>query len=632
MILAMPTRSGSFATALMGLSVALATVLLASSIGSSTSRSTATLYQWHGAALLLGIAGAAWYHALRSRRHASASQTGARTMALLAGLNAAVVVLVRDADDPSPQRVSYANPAARTVFGEATERLGGPLAAAMWPALHQAIDLAWSTRRAQQTEEGGQFPASTATASRSGVRWWLHQVIPLPDGLAVCTRETTAAHQTLQALQEKEAFYRTLVDSLPLGVFARSTRPRTAGQYVVWNQAAADIMRLPAEVVLGRTASELMPAEIVRQADTLDMAVVREPRVHRFNDLVFVTPTGERVIDMVKCPVYGQDGEIDHILSIAQDVTAQRQTAEQLRLASRVLEETGDAVVVSDAVDRIVAVNPAFLHLTGLPEADVLGRSAELVGLPPLRESHLPGILARLETGQRWHGESRQVCQDGRTLDIWLSVSTLRNEASRITQHIRLFSDISVLKAQQRELVEQARHDSLTGLPNRRAFGERLRQAMARTQRRPQALAVLFVDLDGFKAINDRHGHATGDQILVEVARRLQTCVRTTDTVCRLAGDEFTVILEGAGLPDDVARVGTRMLQCLSQPHAVGQEAIVCTPSIGAAFQQAEDTPDTLCARADAAMYVAKAAGKGRLEIDDATQPVTARKCQKAAI
>jgi diguanylate cyclase (GGDEF)-like protein/PAS domain S-box-containing protein len=315
--------------------------------------------------------------------------------------------------------------------------------------------------------------------------------------------------------------------------------------------------------------------------------------------------------------VYGVDGQLDHILSIAQDVTAQRQAADQLRMASRVIDETGDAVVVSDAVDRVVMVNPAFLNLTGMSPTEVVGKSAELLGLPPLRESHLPGIIPALNSGQRWSGESRQVCQNGRTLDTWLSVSTLRNELQRVTQHIRVFSDISILKAQQRELAEQARHDSLTGLPNRRAFGERLNQAMARARRNPQTLATLFIDLDGFKAVNDRYGHATGDELLVEVAKRLLDCVRLTDCVCRLAGDEFTVILEGAGHPDEVIRICKRILERLNQPHELMGDIVIVSPSIGAAVYESGETPDQMCQRADAAMYAAKRGGKANFVLSE---------------
>lgn len=452
--------------------------------------------------------------------------------------------------------------------------------------------------------------AFTRPGSKVPGRWLHHQIVPLDDGLAVITRDTSEAHQAMGVAREQTAFYRTLVDCLPMAVYARSTRPSSAGEYVVWNKAAAEVMQLPADKVLGRKASDLMPADVSRRGDEQDLAVLRDPRIHHFPNLTYQTPKGERIVDLIKAPVYGVDGEVDHILAIARDVTDQRQAAEQLKLASRVIDETGDAVVVSDAVDRIVMVNPAFLNLTGMTPAEVIGRNAELLGMPPLRESHLPGVIQALKGNQRWSGESRQVCQDGRTLDTWLSVSTLRNDLQKVTQHIRVFSDISVLKAHQRELAEQARHDSLTGLPNRRAFGERLNQAMARARRNPQMLGVLYIDLDGFKGVNDRYGHAAGDRLLAEVAKRLLTCVRLTDCVCRLAGDEFTVILEGAGNPGEVVRICQRIVERLSVPHDMAGDSVIVSPSIGAAIMQAGESAEAFCQRADTAMYAAKHAGK----------------------
>jgi diguanylate cyclase (GGDEF)-like protein/PAS domain S-box-containing protein len=281
-------------------------------------------------------------------------------------------------------------------------------------------------------------------------------------------------------------------------------------------------------------------------------------------------------------------------------------------LSSQVLQACGDAVVVTDGLDRVLMVNDAFLAMTGFSPSEVIGHSAELLGMSPLRDSHLDGMRSCLEAGLRWAGESNQVCANGGKVDTWLTVSALRNDKGGIRQHIRTFSDISALKQQQRVLAEQARHDSLTGLPNRRAFGERLQQAMARARRQPQTLVVLYVDLDGFKKVNDVHGHAVGDQLLIEVGHRLNACVRLTDCVCRLSGDEFTVILEGAGPPEEVQRIGKRILDRLSMPHQLGEQAVVVTPSIGGTLFQVGDNADALCQRADETMYQAKRTGKAR--------------------
>ena len=181
-----------------------------------------------------------------------------------------------------------------------------------------------------------------------------------------------------------------------------------------------------------------------------------------------------------------------------------------------------------------------------------------------------------------------------------------------------MVNDISRLKAQQRELAEQARRDSLTGLPNRREFSDRMRLAMARARRQPHTLALMYVDLDGFKAINDQLGHAAGDRLLIEVARRMEDCVRTTDCVCRLSGDEFTVILEGAGHPDEVTRIANRIIERLAQPCQIDAHTVQARASLGAAMWTEDEDMDALCQRADTAMYAAKHAGKGRFVLDTA--------------
>ncbi len=595
-------------------------------IGAALSFSQQSSAQIWGAILVGTACTWLWFHhrKLQSQVNRLVHAEGV-WQALLSGSQDAITVLAPQRDllgRFQGHEVVQANAQSHALFAPDNGELLGRTLLELLPAdryasLHHRLMLAIQVHQAQADEHVMHNPGSDGKP-----RWLHHQIIPLHHGAVLVSRDTTEVHQSMKAVREQEAFYRTLVDSLPMAVFARSTRPDSAGEYVVWNKAAAEVMQLSPEQVLGRKANDLLPPEVIKRGDEQDLCVLREPRIHHFPNLSYDTPRGERIVDMIKTPVYGVDGEVDHILSIAHDMTEQRQAAEQLKLASRVIDETGDAVVVSDALDRVVMVNPAFLNLTGMSPSEVVGRHAELLGLAPLRESHLPGVNQALRSSQRWSGESRQVCQDGRALDTWLSVSTLRNDLQKITQHIRVFSDISVLKAHQRELVEQARHDSLTGLPNRRAFGERLNQAMARARRNPQVLAVLFIDLDGFKGVNDRHGHAAGDALLVEVAQRLLQCVRLTDCVCRLAGDEFTVILEGAGHKGEVLRICERILERLCQPHAFGADSVVVSPSIGAAMFEAGETHDTMCQRADAAMYAAKHAGKARFVLaPQALQP-----------
>jgi diguanylate cyclase (GGDEF)-like protein/PAS domain S-box-containing protein len=292
-------------------------------------------------------------------------------------------------------------------------------------------------------------------------------------------------------------------------------------------------------------------------------------------------------------------------------------------LVSRAFAHSTSPMVISDALDRIVLVNPAYTKLCGVKAQDLVGKPAELHGLAPLRSANLHGIESALKDGGRWSGEANLRDAEHREHELWLVVSTLRDDTHRITHHIRMFQNIEPLKAQLRLMAEQARMDSLTGLPNRRAFSEHLFQAMARTRRYPKTLALMSVDLDGFKAVNDTHGHDVGDQLLQHVAKRLSACVRTTDIVCRLGGDEFMVILEGAGMPHEVERIGRRILTCLSEAYTLAGHHIKATPSIGVVIHRVDESEQDLLRRADTAMYSAKHAGKSRMVMDMAAAAET---------
>lgn len=285
----------------------------------------------------------------------------------------------------------------------------------------------------------------------------------------------------------------------------------------------------------------------------------------------------------------------------------------RLSLLASAFEQSGAAMVITDALDRVTLVNEAFVRLCGLQASELMGQPAELLGMAPLRPSHLPGIDEAMRRGERWSGESSVTTGEGHGQDMWLAVGVIRNESGRITHHSRVFQDVAPLKAQIRHMADEARHDSLTGLANRRAFGELMFQAMARARRYTKTLAIMCVDLDGFKSVNDSRGHQVGDQLLVMVARRLETCVRTTDRVCRTGGDEFMLVLEGPGHTDEITRIGERVIQAMRTPYEVGGETLQISSSVGVAVYDGQENDQDLIRRADTAMYAAKHSGKGQM-------------------
>ncbi len=446
-------------------------------------------------------------------------------------------------------------------------------------------------------------------------RWLHYQVVPVGDGVALIMRDITDRKLAEQRLAERESFFRTLLDMLPLAVYAKSARPATRGRFMYWNRAAERTFHAPAERVIGQRAQDVLPAEVAARSDAHVEALLAAPRLTHYPELVYDGPDGRRYLDVSKAPVLGADGEIDHILVVADDVTDRRANAERLRLTSRVVEETGDAIVLSDRDDRILQVNAAFLAMTGQPLDGLIGRWAGDAGLPALSDADLPGVEQSLREQRRWAGESRQQRRDGSSFDIWLNVIAIADERGVVTHHARLFADITVFKSQKQQLADLARRDPLTGLPNRRHFEEALEAATARARRSGQPLALVYLDLDGFKEVNDTLGHEAGDLLLVEVARRLAAQVRATDLVARLGGDEFTVLLENAGDAGDRLQQCERLVSALSLPHALGGRQLVSTPSLGIAVYSPGESVENLRRRADIAMYEAKRAGKACVRV-----------------
>jgi len=322
-----------------------------------------------------------------------------------------------------------------------------------------------------------------------------------------------------------------------------------------------------------------------------------------------------RQLRVTTVPLPDQYGRPEYILGIAEDITDHAAALEQVRLASIVFEHATEAIVVSDADDRIVTVNRAFCALTGYSEAEVVGRAAtdfETTGIG------LPETATMFEQVERegfWSGQGAQLRKDGAPFPTWRNVARVSDGAGRTVNYVRIATDITAIEHSREQLERQANHDALTGLPNRRLFMDRLTHALERCARSKQKLAVLYVDLDDFKAVNDRLGHGVGDELLKEVADRLSRTARAIDTVCRLSGDEFTIVMEhsehmGTG---EAGLLAERIIGALSKPFILGGHTVNLTASIGISLYPADgDAPDVLIRNADSALYRAKELGRNR--------------------
>ncbi len=308
---------------------------------------------------------------------------------------------------------------------------------------------------------------------------------------------------------------------------------------------------------------------------------------------------------------YGSSDAAVRVVGILQDVTQRHKDEELLRQSSVVFHATAEAIVITDAARRAIAVNTAFSRITGYAEEETVGHDLDiLLHVSPGEERYVSCLQA--DSAGFWHGEARCQRKDGVVFPAWLSVSVVRDTNGVVTHFVTAFSDVSAIYDAQQRLNHMAHHDPLTGLPNRLLLDDRLENAMEQAERNDQRCLLLFLDLDGFKVINDTLGHAVGDELLRSVAGRLRSVLRGSDTVARLGGDEF-VILATSTNPEYAAQLAQKVLDQLREPISVSGESLSVTGSVGIAiFPDNGANGQQLMRAADMAMYTAKAHGRNR--------------------
>jgi diguanylate cyclase (GGDEF)-like protein/PAS domain S-box-containing protein len=308
----------------------------------------------------------------------------------------------------------------------------------------------------------------------------------------------------------------------------------------------------------------------------------------------------------------GASGRARRVAGTARDITISRRAERERRIASEVLRSMTEAVAVFDRDFRFVAVNPAFARMSGYGEAEVVGRSTSLLD----SSQHDPGFYsqmrAELERTGRWSGEMWQQRKDGDEFLCWIHSGVVHDSGGQRSHYVAVLTDITDQKRAEQELRYLANYDTLTSLPNRALLSERLSQAIVRARRKGSRIAVLFLDLDRFKDINDSMGHAAGDRILRAAASRLQQTVGSQHTVARLGGDEFTVVLEDLATPEEAEKVAREVITAFEAPLEIDEnQDVAISPSIGISlYPDNAQVPTDLLKHADTAMYQAKAAGR----------------------
>ena len=378
------------------------------------------------------------------------------------------------------------------------------------------------------------------------------------------------------------------------------------------NRAFLQLLGLPRDQVIDRNIVDLMHP----RGEPTECQVCRSLRLREDANIVMDADDPDnpvnRPIEVTSRIIHDAEGQPSGILMGIQDLTRSRQTDEQLRLAASVFEGSQEGILIMAPDHHIVDVNQAFCTITGYPRDEVHGHMLKhFLNLENMGEDACSQSWGMVERDGSWQGELWYRRKNGELFPAWQNLSLVRNTQGQTVRIIGVFTDISEQKASEARIQHLAHYDLLTDLPNRVLLQDRLHSAMERMQRSRHQLAVMFLDLDRFKNVNDSLGHPVGDRLLKEVALRLKQVVRDQDTVARLGGDEFLIILEEVNDPRHAAVVAGKILDSLAETIEVAPHHLYIGASIGISiFPDDGSDADTLIKNADTAMYRAKETGR----------------------
>ncbi len=411
------------------------------------------------------------------------------------------------------------------------------------------------------------------------------------------------------ALGEKEERMRSVVETAPDAIVQFDA----AGLIVGWNEGARRLFGHALNEILGQSLTRLMPAKFhaTHAQNMSTLGVAADPSLlGQVMEMPGLRADGEEFPTEVVLGSW-RSASGPHFSAVIRDVSERRRSEAGLRLAASVYANSYEGIIIADASKRMVDVNPAFSRITGYSREEVLGRFPQLLSSGRHDAAFYSAMWTSIAEHDFWQGEITNRRRDGTLYAEILSISVIRDEEGAVQHYIGVFTDITLLKAHEDELYRIAHYDHLTNLPNRRLFSDRLPQALARSRRSEVSVAVCYLDLDGFKAVNDRNGHAVGDKLLIDLSQRLQGILRIDDTLARLGGDEFVLLLSSVSTLQECQLALERVLQEIAAPVEIDGRSVSVTASIGVTVYPADPVDaDTLMRHADQAMYLAKERGK----------------------
>lgn len=570
-----------------------------------------------GTAVVLLLAGTLAFLIVRLEKEQVAALRSATLYRHLFEKNASIQLII----DPATGQIVNANPAACHFYGYPREQFTQLQIADINQLSPDEIkaEMAMASSERRQyfnfphrlaNGEIHQVEVYSAPVELDG-RTLLHSII----------HDITLRRQLESQLAESEARLRSIFAALPDAILIIAPD----GRIVQWNEAALNVFDVDEQALQNRRhAMFYADGRPVPPEEFPGLrAIHREPVFS--NELYAIERENKppRWIAVSARPLPADNkGQPGGEVIAAVDVSRLIELEASHQIAQSVFESTTEGIMVCDAQNRIVSVNPAFSEITGYPGTEVLGRNPGFLASGHHEPQYYQAMYKTLDQLDHWEGEIINRRRDGSTYVGWLKIAVIREADRKIRRYVGLFSDITLKKRQEQQVWHQANYDALTDLPNRVLLNDRLQQAIAQAARRNGQAGLLYIDLDRFKPVNDTYGHHAGDELLRQVARRIGNCIRDEDTVARIGGDEFLVLLPTLTQREAALKVAEKVLDSLCQPFRLEQATVEIAASIGIALYPEHGlSAETLLEHGDAAMYRAKADGRRTVRLFSPTAP-----------
>ncbi|MCK9373638.1 MAG: EAL domain-containing protein [Sulfuricurvum sp.] len=400
----------------------------------------------------------------------------------------------------------------------------------------------------------------------------------------------------------------SIINTAPVRIFWKDTHLNYLGCNQIF---AKDAGEAAPQNIIGKNDTQLVwkgQAELY-QAD--DRRILESGHPKLFFEEPQTTPDGQTIwLRTSKVPFRNEANEIIGILGVYEDITAHKEAEKQLFKLSQAIEQSSNTIIITDYKATIEYVNAAFVQTTGYTQAEVIGKNPRFLQSGNTPYGAYDTMWAQITCGNRWHGEFQNRRKDGTEYSYSINISPVFDDDHQITHYIAIEEDISEKKESEKNIHYLANFDPLTGLPNRRQLSEHFQFTLKSAKRHQNNFALIFLDLDHFKEINDSLGHSYGDVLLIELAKRIRSMLREEDTLSRLGGDEFILLLPDTHA-DGAANVAQKLLECISRPFHIEQHELTVTGSLGIALYPTDGTDmEILSKNADTAMYRAKEEGR----------------------